>query len=996
MTRLTITLLAALVLATVTGTSAKAQVNAQDSLALVALYNWTNGSGWTNNSNWRTGPVDTWYGVTVSGGRVTRLELASNGLSSPSVSAGIPPEIGDLSQLQVLDLRSNRLRGPFPAEIANLLQLQVLNLQSNGLRRAVPAEMANLTNLEQLHLNDNDLEDLPDLSAIGALTTLSVENNRLTFEDIEPNVGLAPTFTYAPQDQVGGVQLQKVSEGDSLDLHIPVGGMHNQYQWYKDGVALAGATSDRYTVASMTLFDVGTYVLEITNTLATDLTLTSRPMRYSFAISQWLDIGAYHHAYAESGARHEGGTGLPEGMEYPAILRHSGHIRAKAFWIGVKDWTDPQGQHYPFYVARWGPRGPGLDASFPIQNKLIGRYEDTVVEVNGMASFDNEAILDEIDPSLAADRMIHNIHNMAVGITTERKIYAYTNEYHDNYHLIEYTYCNTGNTDGNAEIELPNQTLHEVYFFRIHRWRGNEQAARVSGPRAGTAQVWGRYTMNDVVGDGHAEYPVDFTAQYAWYGYNSGSFDIGYNNLGSSLFTDDNERVAEGDSVGRLAGPTMVGRSTIHADNAPTDKTYDPAVQPHTIGWINNDEELTADGSSHQDYYELGILTRENPERNPGCTSCSSRMYPHYADRIEPSGEFWDPRADASLGRAGGWSPTIAYGPYEMAPGECVNVVVSEGIAGLSFDAATKIGRAYKRGGGGREAKIIEYDANGDGVIDTTPFDYDNVFVGTEAQTKNQWVMTARDSLFQMFYRARDLYAASNNMTTYPILEPPRAPVRFSLWGRPAAIDLEWTPASAGPAVDHWELYRTDRWEDNLYVNGCLDDLSIACGYEMVASLSVETTSYTDTDVLPDSAYFYYIEGVGQPQPVDPRAITGTPYGLPLRSSRYLTQTYTPVVLQTNTAVDDEAVPERFALEGNYPNPFNPATRIRYALPHRAPVRLVVYDVRGRLVAVLLEADQAAGWHEVTFEAGALSSGVYFYRLEAGAFRQVRSMLLVK
>ena len=298
-------------------------------------------------------------------------------------------------------------------------------------------------NLEQLYLNDTRLEDLPDLSALrkdsgaGVFTTFSVENNFLTFEDIEPNVGVADTFTYAPQAPIGSRQSQTFYEGDTVELHIPVGGTNNRYQWYKDGVALAGATSDRYTIVNMTEFDEGAYELEITNTLATDLTLRSRPLRYFFAISQWLDIGAYHHAYVATGARHETSV-EPEGMEYPAILRHSGHINWKGFWIGVKDWTDPQGQHYPYYVARIGPRRSGSDVSFPIQHQLIGRYEDTIVEVNGAPSFDNVARLDEIDAGLAADRMIHNIHNMAVGITTERKIYAYTNPHHDNYHLIEY------------------------------------------------------------------------------------------------------------------------------------------------------------------------------------------------------------------------------------------------------------------------------------------------------------------------------------------------------------------------------------------------------------------------------------------------------------------------------------------------------------------------------------------------------------------------------
>ncbi len=80
----------------------------------------------------------------------------------------------------------------------------------------------------------------------------------------------------------------------------------------------------------------------------------------------------------------------------------------------------------------------------------------------------------------------------------------------------------------------------------------------------------------------------------------------------------------------------------------------------------------------------------------------------------------------------------------------------------------------------------------------------------------------------------------------------------------------------------------------------------------------------------------------------------------------------------------------------NYPNPFNPTTRIRYALPQRAHVRLSVYDVQGRRVAVLVASEQPAGRYEVAFEAGALPSGVYFYRLEAGAFRAVRQMLLLR
>ena len=187
--------------------------------------------------------------------------------------------------------------------------------------------------------------------------------------------------------------------------------------------------------------------------------------------AQWLDVGTFHSTYVESGAQHEGNSSAADGLEWPAILRNSSHYRARALWLGTKDWTDPNGQSWPYFVARIGPRTAGADVSFPVQNLLVSRTEDTIVEVDGALSFDNVAIIDEVDPSLPADRMVHNIHNTLIGITVDRKAYAYINQAHDDYNIIEYTYTNTGNTDSDEDIELPNQTLKDTYFFRIHRWR---------------------------------------------------------------------------------------------------------------------------------------------------------------------------------------------------------------------------------------------------------------------------------------------------------------------------------------------------------------------------------------------------------------------------------------------------------------------------------------------------------------------------------------------
>ncbi|HHE47291.1 MAG TPA: T9SS type A sorting domain-containing protein, partial [Bacteroidetes bacterium] len=88
--------------------------------------------------------------------------------------------------------------------------------------------------------------------------------------------------------------------------------------------------------------------------------------------------------------------------------------------------------------------------------------------------------------------------------------------------------------------------------------------------------------------------------------------------------------------------------------------------------------------------------------------------------------------------------------------------------------------------------------------------------------------------------------------------------------------------------------------------------------------------------------------------------------------------------------------PERFTLHKAYPNPFNPMTAINYQLPEVSFVNLSVYDISGRLVAVLVDGWRDAGRHDVNFDASDLASGVYFYRLEAGQFSASGKMVLMR
>ena len=89
-------------------------------------------------------------------------------------------------------------------------------------------------------------------------------------------------------------------------------------------------------------------------------------------------------------------------------------------------------------------------------------------------------------------------------------------------------------------------------------------------------------------------------------------------------------------------------------------------------------------------------------------------------------------------------------------------------------------------------------------------------------------------------------------------------------------------------------------------------------------------------------------------------------------------------------------VPTEYALGANYPNPFNPETRIGYALPESGEVRLEVFDVLGRRVSVLVSRRQEAGRYEVVWDGSGLPSGLYVYRVEAGSYVSVRTMTLLK
>ena len=151
-----------------------------DSLALVALYNNTDGKNWTNNANWcdtvpPLAPLSEWAGVTVNGNRVVKLVLTNNKLTGT-----LPVEIGNLTQLTELSLHSNAMRGNIPEEIGEIDSLRTLNLSNNLLGGPIPATIGHLSKLNSLSLNSNQLEALPnEIGNLINLNYLALNTNQL-------------------------------------------------------------------------------------------------------------------------------------------------------------------------------------------------------------------------------------------------------------------------------------------------------------------------------------------------------------------------------------------------------------------------------------------------------------------------------------------------------------------------------------------------------------------------------------------------------------------------------------------------------------------------------------------------------------------------------------------------------------------------------------------------------------------------------------------------
>ncbi len=198
-----------------------AQVNEQDSLALVALYNSTNGPGWDSPNGWLSESVEYWFGVTIENGRVVEIRLGDPLGGGFGLTGYIPAQIGDLTHLRVLNMQDNNITGNIPSEIGSLESLEELYLLNNDFEGNIPIEICNLDNLGHLYLQNNNLiGSIPaQIGDMSSLRVLCLSNNQLS-GSIPEGIGNAVNLDqlFLQNNQLSGGIPESLGEVPSLKL----------------------------------------------------------------------------------------------------------------------------------------------------------------------------------------------------------------------------------------------------------------------------------------------------------------------------------------------------------------------------------------------------------------------------------------------------------------------------------------------------------------------------------------------------------------------------------------------------------------------------------------------------------------------------------------------------------------------------------------------------------------------------------------------------------
>jgi hypothetical protein len=661
---------------------------------------------------------------------------------------------------------------------------------------------------------------------------------------------------------------------------------------------------------------------------------------FSFASAQvpetqkrYVRVGTLQSRFTAYGSERAWNDVYYEGMIWPADYQYTDNSVIERQWIGAQDFTDSKAQHWDNYCVSF-IAAQANNSIFPIADWQSAKIDLPTVYVDGTdINAPYRGDIDEINPNQTADRIVTNIVNTTMGVTMTRRIYAFSQQYHDNYFIKEYTFRNTGYIDATSTKKL-NATVKGFRFgFGIRYAVSREGSFSIAD-----GQDWGKHSWATRRGEDYASHANDklteasgvvqwLRAAYEWAGQSAvNSFD----NIGGPYVTGN----------GRFRAPQFAGVVTLHVDKSGSNKADDPA-QPNTLGWHAGDtypslgDMTIGTAPFHVDMYKMlsGI-----PYKGLG----------HPSERMDEVYMATKPDPWIIHGDGGGTNIWMNYGPWDLAPGDSVVIVVAEGVAGLSHEKCDSLGWQWKKG---------YTDASYKG-----PFVLPNGSTTDNKDTfKDAWIYTGRDSIMKTFSRAKRSYDLG-----YQIPQPPLPPPIFNVTSGGDRISLSWdpSPSSTSAGFAGYRIYRATGKPDTTY--------------QMIANLGPTGRSFDDVTAQRGFSYYYYISAVsdgsnntsGGPNP------TGQ-----LASSRFYTKTNQPAYLrrmagQSLSGIRIVPNPYNIASPGmQYPG--EPDKIMFLNIPGHCTIR--IYTENGDLINTINHENGSGdeAWNSITSSRQVVVSGVY-------------------
>ena len=700
---------------------------------------------------------------------------------------------------------------------------------------------------------------------------------------------------------------------------------------------------------------------------------------YSQAV-KWMSIGNLHNWYSSAGCEIEiGRTGQisdqQDGLRWPAFYRVQDNQAAKGLWLGAKNFYDPiVDKEYEHKVVHAGPRHLDIvGETIPIELTMYGRYDHPNVFVDGDPST-NLQYLDEvdfIDSDLISDRKIYNEVQTSMGVKMKRTIYSFAHPKHQNYHIQEYVFVNNGCFDKDCEIEYE-QTIEGFQVYLQYRYAISREGMIYDGNWLPQSAAWGHNTMNDVIG----EFPNDPSSNdqfyddgeiirglFSWHGYHSSADPP--ENLGGPDFGGD----------GHLGAAQFVGVTTLHADTSPNDNSND-INQPSTTWFITSDDPVTSgnlqyNGTKSTKEY-VNYMTVGHPEQS-------------HAEIVGTgnANQFNDPRTGSN---PGGTSHGIGFGPYDLAPGDSIRIVLAEGASGLSRSMCYKVGQNWKN-----QVHTDELPESSD----LHSHMMNNYHRQSDAHNyyKNAWVFTGVDSIIKVFKRAKENFDLMKNGQSLP--RPPEPPALFNIASGGDKIYLNWSNESeSGQGFSGYNLYRLKFKPDTTLFTYDISQnevIPIDNSIATIWKLEPGVNEFEDNTAVRGFDYFYYLEAFDD----------GTNDDIILNSSKFFTL--------TNKAANLKRPPgSSFQDIRVVPNPFHVSARdIQFGVS--APDRLMflnippictirIFTERGDLVDTIEHTDGSGDevWNSITSSRQIIVSGIYIAHFEMPDGNAIRKFAVVR